>query len=80
MPLRNSLYNVFEAKRHAEAVGSVGKKTFLAVIGNGLDLALTSIEIDTQLDAWYNEFGPKKLPPELEFKGPLYFKRKTQQA
>ncbi len=75
--MKTSLYNVYEAKRLSEAVGSVGRKTFMAVISPTERRRLTSLEFDKKLKTWYKKFGPQPIPDEgeLEFEGEIYFEK-----
>jgi hypothetical protein len=74
LSLELTLYNVYEAKKLAEAVGSVGTKTNLAVIGKDGEAKLLGLDIDNQLEALYNKYGPQPVPEELKFDGEFYFK------
>ncbi len=71
--LNETLYNVYEAKKYSEAVGSVGRSTFLAVLSSDGTRELTSFSVDDQLEEWYKEYGPRKLPASFSLKGPLYY-------
>ena len=76
--LGHTLYNVFEAKRYAQAVGSVGAKTLLAVLEDGKKSHFCAIGIHEQLDAYLNQYGPKETPQTFGFNGPLYHEQKEQ--
>jgi hypothetical protein len=73
LSLHATLYNTYEAKRYAEAVGSVGKYTLQAVITPGAKRELTSLGVDKQLRKSYATYGPKTLPNEFALDGPIYF-------
>lgn len=74
-----TLYNVFEAKRLSESVGSIGKQTYMSVLSQGDDNRLTSVQLDYQLQAWFKKYGPQKVPDEGNFDGDYYFKRDEDQ-
>jgi hypothetical protein len=71
--LHETLYNVFEAKKYSEAVGSVGTSTFLGILSADGKRELTSYSVDRQLREWYNEYGPRDLPGSFSLKGPVYY-------
>ncbi len=73
--LEETLYNVFEAKKFAESVGSVGQKTSISIISEGGRWQQTSLELDDQLAAAYRKYGPKDLPRAIKFDGDYYWKR-----
>lgn len=75
--LEETLYNVYEAKRQAEAVGSVGKLTSIRVLSEDGEHKLVSSKTRTQLRKLYTEYGPKDLPGVLTFDGPLYYEEET---
>lgn len=77
MSLDVTLYNVFEAKKLSEAVGSVGRKTVLAVMDSDELWKMTSRELDEQLNMWFVQYGPKPIPRETKFTGEYYFDSKS---
>lgn len=74
----NTLYHVWEAKKLSEAVGSVGRTTFMSVISKDGSRRLTSLELESQLESAYKKYGPQKVPKKLVFDGDYYYKRKTE--
>ena len=72
--LELTLYNVYEAKKFAESVGSVGLRTHISIISEDGSSQLTSVNVDRQLEACYSKYGPKPLPEDLKFKGEYYYK------
>lgn len=73
--LENTIYNVFEAKKLAQAVGSVGQYTFLAVIREDGSVNLTSLEVDRQLEKLFEKYGPPAVPNNLKFEGEYFYKK-----
>jgi len=71
--LHETLYNVYEAKRYSEAIGSVGKRTQMSIIAANAKRELTSFNVDRQLEECYKEYGPRPLPYKFEMKGTLYY-------
>lgn len=72
--LHETLYNVYEAKRYSEAVGSVGEETLLAVLSSDGTRLLSSTMLDEQLDKLYVKYGPQKLPYRFALEGILYWR------
>jgi 20S proteasome alpha/beta subunit len=70
--LEKTLYNVFEAKRLSESVGSVGKRTHIAVL-EPEERRLTSLGLDKQLESWFEKYGPQEVPDDRKFEGEYYF-------
>jgi 20S proteasome alpha/beta subunit len=70
--LEQTLYNVYEAKKYSEGVGTVGKTTDLAVLTSA-GMRRTSVDIDNQLEKLFDKYGPKPIPDDLKFKGEYYF-------
>jgi 20S proteasome alpha/beta subunit len=71
--LHATLYNVYEAKRYSEAVGSVGEKTLLAVLSADGKREISSFQLDAQLEDLYEKYGPQKLPYGFSLEGLLYY-------
>jgi hypothetical protein len=78
MSLDVTLYNVFEAKKLSEAVGSVGKRTALSIIRSDGSRKITSLELDSQLNSWFKEYGPKPIPRDTKFTGEYYYVSKPE--
>jgi hypothetical protein len=76
--LEVTLYNVYEAKRYAESVRSVGEYTNMAIRSASAGRQLTSIEADEQLAKLFLEFGPKDVPSNLKFEMNLYLNKINQ--
>ena len=74
--LEDTLYNVFEAKKLSESIGSVGHSTYMAVIPDDGSASLTSLELDRQLNEWFIKYGPQPLPYKPKFEGNYYNNRK----
>jgi hypothetical protein len=69
--LEKTLYNVYEAKRYAQAVGSVGKETVISVLDAQGVHRLISTSLLLRLREIFEEYGPKPLDnPEIA--GPIY--------
>ena len=78
-PLHKTLYNVYEAKKLAEAIPSVGPMTYMGIISTDGETTQTSVAFDAQLEKWYNTYGPKVLPPEdLKYECKMYYEREKQ--
>jgi hypothetical protein len=77
-PLLTTLYNVYEAKKLSESVGSVGQRTHLSVLSNDGTSKITSVGLDSQLSEWFNEYGPKPFPTTLKFDNEYYFVMKDK--
>jgi 20S proteasome alpha/beta subunit len=71
--LHETLYNVYEAKRYSESIGSVGKYTTLAILSSGAKRELTSLGVDKQLKKCYEQYGPKPLPDDFTLNGPIFY-------
>jgi hypothetical protein len=60
-PIEKTIYNVYEAKRHAERVPSVGKETVLIVMkGNG-DISIIEESGRCYLDKQFDRYGPQEI-------------------
>ena len=59
--LPGALYTVYEAKRYAERVATVGKATFMSVIRVGEMIKAVSDEGYRYLDAQFKRFGPQPI-------------------
>jgi len=73
LSLAETLYNVYEAKRYSESIGSVGEYTTIAISAPGKRRELTSLSVDKQLKKHYLQYGPKKLPGDFELDGPIFY-------
>ena len=71
--VQETLYNVFEAKKISQSVGSVGEETAMLILAAKGDADLTSFGVDRQLDKLYTVYGPRALPTDFKLEGPLYF-------
>jgi len=76
--LECTLYNVYEAKKYSEAVGSVGRNTFLTVLSADGKSRETSHVVDKQLAQLYKDHGAKPLNTGLKFEGDYYYNPKDQ--
>jgi 20S proteasome alpha/beta subunit len=72
--LSSTLYNVYEAKKYAESIGSVGPGTNISVMRSDGTKEITSYELDTQLGEAYIKYGPQKVPRNIKFDGDYYYK------
>jgi 20S proteasome alpha/beta subunit len=73
--LEETLYNVFEAKKLSESIGSVGKQTWISVLHHDGSSNITSREVDKELESWYEEYRPKKVRRDRKFNGKYYYTR-----
>jgi 20S proteasome alpha/beta subunit len=71
MPLNTALYLIWEAKKYAERVGSVGKKTAMRVLRPGDNSAAISVDTVLALDKLFLQFGPQPLPDNMELPAKL---------
>ncbi len=83
--LERTLYNVFEAKKYSEAVGSVGRETIISIIrpsGKNVEYPdlETSAGVDEQLAVLYEKYGPTALPEDLMFEEPLFYDWETKKT
>jgi len=79
LPLHKTLYNVYEAKRYSETIGSVGEETTISILSSRKKRELTSVAVDEQLEEYYVKYGPKALPQDFALKGPiLYSEEKSE--
>ena len=60
--LERALYNVYEAKKSAEGVQTVGKTTTITVLYANGGYDLVTEDCLHFLEGKYQAFGPKKLP------------------
>lgn len=73
--LNKTLYNVYEAKRLAEAVGSVGRSTHLEVLRyDGENPDVPSAMLDELSKLYVSEYGPRRVPANLKLEGELFGK------
>lgn len=63
---RQSLYIVYEAKKYAERVGSVGKQTTLNILAPSGEVRRITPEIKEALDGLFKKLGPQPIPVEIE--------------
>lgn len=59
--VNETLYNVFEAKKYAESVPSVGEFTTITILGNHGERQRVTSSGKDWLDKMYREFGPKNV-------------------
>jgi hypothetical protein len=71
--LHETLYNIYEAKRYSESIGSVGKRTQISILSPGKKRELTSFNVDRQLEECYKEYGPRPLPYKFKLEGVLFY-------
>jgi 20S proteasome alpha/beta subunit len=62
-----TLYNVYEAKRYAERVGSVGPTTTIAILHQDKAPQVVTPEGMDDLAEKYKKFGPQSVPFDLKF-------------
>ena len=62
-PLERGVYSVFEAKKYAERVSSVGKMTYLGILRPDKPLLFSAG--DDGLDNMFQQYGPKPLGKDL---------------
>lgn len=70
--LIGTIYNVYEAKRAAEAIGSVGQLTLLTVVQPDGTVRKMSAAMQTWLTNKHVELGPKPVPTDLNFEGQMF--------
>jgi hypothetical protein len=64
MSLETTIYNVYEAKRYAEGISTVGKQTSVFIFNpNGLKKMLSPASL-AYLDERYRALGPQPMPSE----------------
>ena len=73
--LGDALYHVYEAKKYAERVRSVGKATSLMIVMPNNVTSLVTTEGRAFLDRRFEEFGPKAINPETFEMPAKYFSR-----
>lgn len=71
LTLEQTLYNVYEAKKYAEAVGSVGKSTVLSVLAPERSDMMT-ISVYTELAEMFSKYGPQSLPNDIKLTAPYF--------
>ena len=76
--LDETLYNVYEAKRYAESVGSVGTATSLTVLHPDGRAAIVNSNTRVNLRTLFQEYGPKNLPDGFKLGEPYFDEQKTQ--
>lgn len=64
-PLSEALYCVYEAKKYAERVVSVGKYTHLSVYDKDWGSVRLDNKAKAQLEGLFLEYGPKDLPSDI---------------
>ena len=69
-----ALYEVYEAKKAAERVNSVGKYTLLSVLHEDGGGARRTVNLDKMeyLNRLYSEYGPKVTPPDIPVPDDLF--------
>lgn len=77
MELRRTLYDVYEAKRAAEHIGSVSKFTQMRIMTADGKCEWASPHLLKQLSDWYDTYGPKDVPPTLKYGGELFEQAKA---
>lgn len=65
MPLRQAVYCVYEAKKYAERVRSVGEKTIISVLGINEKRKSLNAPTHIALQKMYEALGPKKIPDQV---------------
>jgi len=73
MSLDETIYNVYEAKKHSEAVGSVGRQTSIYVLSRDGSHRAISVQLQMQLGEMFDKYGPKPVPRDLTFEGARYY-------
>jgi 20S proteasome alpha/beta subunit len=69
-----ALYEIYEAKKAAEAVNSVGRSTLLSLIeSDGRKRSFKLDEAVKFLDQLYGKYGPKQTPILMEVPGKLFW-------
>lgn len=68
--LHHTLYNIYEAKREAESVGSVGKKLWLGLLSPDKGIKIITSEYESQLEPFYSEYGPRRIPDDFKLEDP----------
>jgi 20S proteasome alpha/beta subunit len=66
-----ALYYVYEAKKAAERVTSVGESTLITVLEHDGKSRRVAFDKYDRLDALYMEYGPRKVPRNLEIPADL---------
>jgi hypothetical protein len=66
MPIDKAVYCVYEAKRAAERVKSVGKATLIHILFNKGKLFYIDPNNIHELEALYDKYGPKRIPNDLK--------------
>ena len=72
MSLATTLFNVYEAKRLAQKVGSVGPYSMLSVLTKAGKAETVAKTIRDQLDGLCSEYGSKPVPIGLKLEGSLF--------
>ena len=75
--LEETLYNVYEAKKYAEAVTSVGEQTIITIFSKDGQARMLSVNYKTQLAALYTKYGPKIVPNDLVLKGFRFYEEEV---
>jgi hypothetical protein len=76
--LDETLYNVFEAKKYAESVGSVGPATSLMVLHTDGECRGVNSNVRVQLKSLFSEYGPKALPKGFKLGEPFFVDKKPE--
>jgi len=78
-----AMYFVYEAKRQAESVPSVGTETVMTVLSakpeGGTKVNIMSEEYEKSLKEWFVKYGPQNMQP-LKFEGNLWYERKKDKG
>ena len=74
--LNDTLFNVFEAKRLSEAVGSVGRGTSLSVLYPDGTHKYVSSAARTELNVHYKKYGPQSYQ-SIQFEGEVFKEEDT---
>jgi hypothetical protein len=72
LSLTTTLYNVYEAKKYAQRISSVGEETALSVLHKTGDRSVVRAEARRQLEEHYKKFGPQPTPEKVPITGDLY--------
>lgn len=69
--LDHTIYHVYEAKRLAEMVPSVGKETVITVIDSDSECYFLTSEYLERLEKWFDEYGPQRIT-NVHFEGEAF--------
>ena len=73
-----ALYCVYEAKRYAERVASVGEYTSIRVLSSDGTRKIVNLETREKLGKIFLEYGPKNLTDEIDIGNNIYFDGKKE--